>query len=102
MALERFGPGTTPEEWCLYGHLHLQRYRFAMPYVGGKRVLDLACGTGYGSYALRTLGAREVAWVDLSEEAIAYARKNYARTGLSYEIGNALTWEIGRGAVPMW
>ena len=29
--------------------LHLQRYVTAQSYVAGKRVLDLACGTGYGT-----------------------------------------------------
>src|SRR5258708_7623991 len=97
MAFERFGPGTTPAEWRLYGHLHMQRYRFTMPYVSGRRVLDLACGVGYGSYSLRTLGAKEVVGVDLSEEAIAYAQQNYVWSGLTYETGDALTWKSAVG-----
>ena len=28
---------------------HIERYRFAKDYVRGKRVLDIACGEGYGS-----------------------------------------------------
>jgi SAM-dependent methyltransferase len=97
MALERFSPTSTPEHWRLYGHQHLQRYQFAGAHVAGKRVLDLACGVGYGSYALRTLGAREVVGVDLSAEAIAYARANYLRSGLSYEAADAMTWTPAAG-----
>ena len=31
---------------------HWHRYLFATPWVAGKRVLDIACGEGYGSYLL--------------------------------------------------
>ena len=31
---------------------HRQRYRWAMPLVRGRRVLDVACGEGYGSHRL--------------------------------------------------
>ena len=51
---------------------HLTRYQFASRYVEGKRVLDLACGTGYGSKQLFAKGnARYVLGLDVSREAIA-------------------------------
>lgn len=90
MAFERLTPGTP--QWTEWGHHHLQRYVFAGNYVRGKRVLDLACGVGYGSYSLRMMGAESVNGVDLDLEAIAYARENYKRDGLTYEEGNALLW----------
>ncbi len=31
---------------------HMERYRFATEFVGNKRVLDIACGVGYGSVML--------------------------------------------------
>ncbi len=31
---------------------HYQRYRFAAAFVKGKKVLDAACGEGYGSHIL--------------------------------------------------
>ena len=91
MALERIIPGTTA--WRKWGHQHLQRYLFTERFVLGKRVLDLACGAGYGSYVLRTLGAGSVVGVDLDGTAIDYARENYKRGELHYEQGNALLWE---------
>jgi len=57
--------------------LHLKRYDFAQPYVTGKRVLDIACGVGYGAAYLRD-HAMEVVGVDLDQEAISYAKRRYA------------------------
>jgi len=54
----------------------IERYLFAASFVSGKRVLDLACGTGYGSWLLSTKG--EALWVlgvDSSNEAITTARR---------------------------
>ena len=36
---------------------HISRYRFAAQFVAGKRVLDVASGTGYGSELLKQAGA---------------------------------------------
>jgi SAM-dependent methyltransferase len=58
--------------------IHEKRYRFALAYCAGKRVLDAACGVGYGC-ALLAEEAASVVGIDLSEEAIAYARSHYAR-----------------------
>ncbi len=51
---------------------HLARYRFARERARG-RVLDVACGTGYGTALLGGVG------VDLSLEALRYARRHPAR-----------------------
>jgi SAM-dependent methyltransferase len=53
---------------------HLARYRFAREHARG-RILDVACGTGYGTAMLDAVG------VDLSIQALHYAKKHYsART----------------------
>lgn len=53
---------------------HLDRYRFAASRIKGKRVLDCACGTGYGVRLLREVGeATRVLGVDIEEQAIVYA-----------------------------
>jgi 2-polyprenyl-3-methyl-5-hydroxy-6-metoxy-1,4-benzoquinol methylase len=70
-----------------YGQ-HIQRYEFAGRYSQDKRVLDAGCGTGYGSWYLANGVAREVASVDLSQEAIAEARTHYRRSNLTFHIGN--------------
>lgn len=54
---------------------HLQRYRYAAKKSQG-RILDLGCGTGYGSKILLEKES-EVYGIDNSQEAIDYAEKNY-------------------------
>jgi 2-polyprenyl-3-methyl-5-hydroxy-6-metoxy-1,4-benzoquinol methylase len=65
---------------------HAGRYLWAMPRVEGCRVADLGCGTGYGSYLLSWSGATSVTAVDISPDAIAYAREHYA--GVDYRVGD--------------
>lgn len=69
---ERFTPECVREIW--YEHMH--RYAFASRLAGGRRVLDAACGEGYGS-ALLAGAAAEVLGLDISDQAIAHARARY-------------------------
>lgn len=62
---------------------HLDRYAFARGYCAGKTVLDGACGTGYGSALLGERAARVIG-IDMSEESVAYATKEYARDNVSF------------------
>lgn len=48
---------------------HLERYLFAMKFIQGKKVLDAAAGTCYGSWMLSML-AREVISADISQESL--------------------------------
>lgn len=73
--------------------LHLARYRFAANFVAGRRVLDIACGVGYGSALLREAGASSVLGVDLSPEAIGYANEHYAGDGIAFVQADAMTFE---------
>jgi protein-L-isoaspartate O-methyltransferase len=70
---ERFIPGLKGEIWMEHWH----RYHFAARWATGRRVLDVACGEGYGS-ALLARGAAHVTGVDVSEQAIAHAKAAYA------------------------
>jgi len=69
--------------------VHLARYRFAASHVAGMRVADIACGTGYGSHTLRETGAQEVVGVDVSQEAIRYARRKYQTASVVFHIADA-------------
>lgn len=69
---ERFVPGIEGEIWIEHWH----RYHFVLPWVAGLRILDVACGEGYGS-ALLSRRARSVAGVDLSQTAIDHAKTAY-------------------------
>ena len=70
---ERFIPGAAGEIW--YEHWH--RYHFAAGFVGGRDVLDVACGEGYGS-ALLARAARRVTGADIAPALILHARSRYA------------------------
>src|SRR5262249_62399251 len=68
---------------------HIYRYRFASNFVRNKRVLDIACGEGYGTAALLEAGARSVVGVDICAAACEHARRKYgvdARPGSVDEI----------------
>lgn len=78
---ERLVPGTLA--WDLYQVEHKQRYDWASGYCKGKTVLDVACGTGYGSAILAQTGAAQVVGVDISIEAIATNGKQPRRLCLA-------------------
>lgn len=80
---ERVVPGLAQQE-NLYQE-HLARYRFAISYIKGKKVLDAGCGCGNGAYFLATKGAKKVVGVDNSEEALAYCRNHYQAPNLSFK-----------------
>ncbi|MFA6001947.1 MAG: class I SAM-dependent methyltransferase [Thermoleophilia bacterium] len=63
---------------------HVRVYEFGMQFVPGKDVLDVGCGTGYGSHLFSTKGARSVLAIDFSDEAISYAKDHYSHPGLKY------------------
>ncbi len=81
---ERFTPEARGAIW--YEHWH--RYCVALPAVAGKRVLDAACGEGYGSYLLAGAAA-EVVGVDIDDATIAHAAGRYAgRPNLRFVSGS--------------
>ena len=57
---------------------HLERYLFATKYCFNKNVLDIACGSGYGSSILINAGAKSVVGIDNSIEIINYAKNSYS------------------------
>ncbi len=66
---------------------HMHRYLLTASVVRGARVLDIACGEGFGSDILAET-ASDVIGVDISEAAILHASAKYARDGLRFEIGS--------------
>ncbi|MGH9718181.1 MAG: class I SAM-dependent methyltransferase [Candidatus Acidiferrales bacterium] len=65
---------------------HVYRYAFACRLVRGKKVLDVACGEGYGSAALQRAGASSVIGVDINEGVCLHARVKYQ---LDVRVGSA-------------
>jgi len=82
---ERFTPECVRE--IRYEHIH--RYAFARQLVAGKRVLDAACGEGYGS-ALLAGTASSVTGVDLSTESVEHARGRYQASNLEFQAADCL------------
>ncbi|RKL67321.1 SAM-dependent methyltransferase [Salipaludibacillus neizhouensis] len=71
---------------------HLARYYFAFPYAKG-RVLDLACGTGYGGQIVAKAKKKvisEMVGVDIHKETIEYATKTYYHPLLTFQMGDVL------------
>ena len=82
-ALTFTGERFTPEERGPIWYEHWHRYAEAVHLARGKRVLDAACGEGYGSFLLAD-GARSVVGVDVSSEVVAHARIRYPRPNLVF------------------
>jgi 2-polyprenyl-3-methyl-5-hydroxy-6-metoxy-1,4-benzoquinol methylase len=78
---ERVIPGKTNKP-CYFEHL--ARYLFASIFTKQKKVLDLGCGVGYGSYLLKESGANEVIGVDIADEAIGIAKGYYKLPGIEF------------------
>jgi 2-polyprenyl-3-methyl-5-hydroxy-6-metoxy-1,4-benzoquinol methylase len=70
-----------------YEHLH--RYAFAAHFVKGKKVLDLACGEGYGTYMLAR-EAEYVAGVEIDKQTVRHARSRYIKDNLEFIEGSIL------------
>lgn len=68
---------------------HAVLYHTVRSLCRGKRVLDVACGDGYGSALLAESGATEVVGIDVSSEAIAVAQQMFARPGIRFLQGDA-------------
>lgn len=62
---------------------HRWRYSEALSYVENKHVLDLGCGTGYGSWMM-AMKAFAVEAIDDSQEAIDHAQAHFARENICY------------------
>ena len=72
-----------PEENYWYRR-HLAVYEWIAARVSGMRVLDMACGEGYGSDVL-VASAAGVVGVDANPEAHEHARLRYTRPNLRFE-----------------
>ena len=72
---------------------HYHRYAVALEAVAGKRVLDLACGEGYGSYLIADR-ASSVVGVDIDDETVRHASETYKKSNLEFRKGSATALEF--------
>jgi SAM-dependent methyltransferase len=83
---ERLIPGQFP---ALIENEHLARYYFAMQFVQGKEVADIACGSGYGTQLLAKSGAKNVHGIDLSEDAVNFGREYFSAENVKFSVASA-------------
>ena len=85
-ALELTGERTLPDVPAenYWFQRHLAVYEWVRARVGGLRVIDMACGEGYGSAVLART-ASSVVGVDANPEAHEHARLRYRRPNLRFE-----------------
>jgi ubiquinone/menaquinone biosynthesis C-methylase UbiE len=77
---------------------HIHRYFLARHFCRGKDVLDIASGEGYGA-ALLSQVASSVIGVDVADEAVEHAARNYIRDSLSFRKGDGSQLPISDSSV---
>lgn len=75
---------------------HVARYQFSLEYAQG-RVLDFACGAGYGTYMIAKENKKEITeaiGIDIDQETIHYARGKYYHPLVQYLQENTVDPEL--------
>lgn len=75
---ERTVPGVWQENYWF--RRHEVAYRFLLPYVAGRRLLEVGCGEGYGT-ALLAGAAAEAVGIDYDALTVAHAAARYREVG---------------------
>lgn len=94
---ERFVPGEGGAQMA-YEHLH--RYILALEHADGKRVLDVASGSGYGA-ALLARAAREVLAVDIDGATVSDARSRYLGQNLAFVQADAVRLPVRSSSIDL-
>ena len=83
------GPVVSPEVPNDLFQAHRSFYAFAARFAEGRDVLDLGCGTGYGTADLAAAGAARTVGIDPDERLLSYARRRYCAPSLEFRAGHA-------------
>lgn len=83
--IERLDFGEGAAYSSLEAAIHLSRYALARGSVRGKRVLDAACGEGYGASLLKKWGAQSVEAIDIDKQAIEKATNLFAQKDIHFQ-----------------
>lgn len=102
VSLERLVPGTLSDNDATGKEtldLHMARYHFAKQFIEGGRVLDCACGVGYGTQILANADNRPayILGVDIDPAAVSYANSHYTAKDMEFlcKDGSKLRDEAG-------
>ena len=99
--LQFTGERFTPERGGAIWYEHWHRYCAALPAAAGNRVLDAACGEGYGSMLLAGAAA-SVIGVDIDATAIGHAQSRYAqRTNLRFVQASCTSLPLAAASVDL-
>jgi ubiquinone/menaquinone biosynthesis C-methylase UbiE len=79
-------PSKVPSAWFAGDLMH---YLFVESYAIGKKVLDVGCGLGYGSYHLALKGADKITAIDISNKSLFIAKRTYTHPNLEFLLMNA-------------
>jgi 2-polyprenyl-3-methyl-5-hydroxy-6-metoxy-1,4-benzoquinol methylase len=100
--IERIMPGLADVEASRREHpADWARYEHGAKLVPGKRVMDCACGAGYGSWTLGRAGAKSVVGVDLSSKAVAWASANFALPNVQFRQATPDRFPLDDGEVEL-
>jgi SAM-dependent methyltransferase len=100
LALTFTGERYTPEVRGAIGYEHWHRYAAVAPIAAGLRVLDAACGEGYGAHLLAR-SAAHVTGVDIDAAAVAHARARYGGANLEYAHGSVTALPLADRSVDL-
>lgn len=76
-----FGLKKNPYKKALY-----KRYKFCNAFIKDDVVLDIPCGTGWGTSLLR--GYRNLIGMDIDTDSVAFAQKHYSKKNIQYLVGS--------------
>ena len=76
---------------------HWLRYEAVAPLVKGKIVLDIACGSGYGTDYLAKNGAKEIIGCDIDKNSITKSQFCYQAPNLKFQTADALKLPFENG-----
>jgi SAM-dependent methyltransferase len=76
-------------------------YDFAARWAKGKRVLDVDCAGGYGSWLLTLAGAQLVVGASEDRDALAWARGHFAGPELQFREGGGRSLPLASGDVDL-
>ncbi|NVM04164.1 MAG: class I SAM-dependent methyltransferase [Candidatus Helarchaeota archaeon] len=71
----------------------LARYIFSIKYIKGKTILDSGCGLGWGSYLISPYPKKLIS-IDISEKAIAFAKKHWKDKKLNFKKHSILDLDL--------
>jgi len=95
---ERLWPKASEEESARRNNpADWQRYDFAASRVTGARVLDCACGAGYGTSLLGRGGAARAVGVDVAADALDWARGEYSSQVTEFRQASGDTLPVADG-----